>query len=105
MFAKGQVTVIPQQNLCNQWLVVLPNLTRGKLVSVTRNIVTCDVIKNVNDMRDYWKEVYGYILPEDFGAFYCNISFGQHFDKSGFTNEIYCYPREASKSKMGNNLL
>ena len=45
-------------------------------------------------MRLYWKNLYGYELPENFGEVYCNITFGKEI---GMGTDLFCYPIEVSK--------
>ena len=91
MFEDGKITQIPQQHLGNQWLHVLPKMTKGKLRFVSRQIIQSEHIQNHQDMRVYWKKTYGYELPANFGSVYCNITFGTD---SGMGPEIFCYPIE-----------
>ena len=97
MFENREIDVIPQQHLGNIWLNVLPRLTKGKLRSISRNLVTSQQIQSREDMRDYWMNLHGYKLPENFGKMYCNISFGTGADFGGLrNNDIFCYPIEVS---------
>ena len=91
MFDNGEIPIIPQQHLGNQWLHVLPKMTKGKLRSVSRQIIASQHIQNHEEMRLYWKMLYGYELPTNFGSVYCNITFGID---SGMGPEIFCYPIE-----------
>ena len=45
-------------------------------------------------MRDYWKSLYGYELPENFGEIYCNVTFGRN--DNTFGTDEFCYPIEVS---------
>ena len=91
MFENGEIPIIPQQHLGNQWLHVLPKMTKGKLRSLSRQIISSQHIQNHEDMRLYWKMLYGYELPTNFGSVYCNITFG---NDSGMGLELFCYPIE-----------
>ena len=44
-------------------------------------------------MRQYWKSLYGYELPENFGQVYCNVIFGSFHNSLGYSDE-FCYPIE-----------
>ena len=92
MFKNGEIDDIPKLHLGEQSLHVLPKMTKGKLVSVSRKITPCEWIKNHEDMRMYWKNTYGYELPSNFGQIFCNISFVRSIDNPGY--EVFCYPIE-----------
>jgi len=95
-FIKGEIHAISHHYIGISKLCVLPNLTMGRLLSVTRNIQQCKDISDWSSMKRYWKNLYGYRLPsvEAEGArFYCNIIFDQCYDLGRPTDKtIYCYP-------------
>jgi len=95
-YISGEINAITYHHLGIGRLCVLPNLTRGRLLSVTRYIQECSDIKDWPGMRRYWKNLYGYRLPaeEKEGAkFYCNIIFDQCSDFGRPADKtIFCYP-------------
>jgi len=95
-YVRGEINAISHHYIGVSRLCVLPNLTTGRLLSVTRRIQQCKDITNWASMKRYWKNLYGYRLPSDEanGAkFYCNIIFDQCYDLGRPTDKtIYCYP-------------
>ena len=92
MFLNNQIDDIPLQHLAIQYFYVLPRMTRGRLISVSKQITPCEWIKTKEDMRKYWKTTYGYELPITFGEIFCNIRFGNANIQNG--HEVFCYPIE-----------
>ena len=86
-----------------------------RLRSVTRFITTgLNGLRTRDDMRQYWKSLYGYELPDNFGQIYCNVTFGR--SDNPFGTDEFCYPieclrldepNEVSRSNvaMGENLV
>ena len=100
-FLKREIDDIPLVHLGeNSRLRVLPNLTEGKLLSISRHISKCEWIETKEDMELYWKNTYGYQLPDGFGDIYLNIRFSTNpLNPSAF--EVFCYPIEV-RSLWGN---
>ena len=46
-------------------------------------------------MRQYWKSLYGYELPDNFGQVYCNVTFGR--SDNIFGTDEFCYPIEVAE--------
>ena len=75
MFLRNEVNDISQIHIGNQWLHVLPRMTRARLRSISREITKCQPIQNLEEMKDYWKSIYGYELPKDSSQIFCNVTF------------------------------
>ena len=98
LFQKGEIDVIPSNHIYNQWLYVLPNMTRAKVRSISRHVVTSKLIQNQQDMKWYWDSLYGYVLPETFGQVYVNVTFG--VNSGTFANDLFCYPIEVTTKNI-----
>ena len=67
----------------------------SRLRSVTRYIPKGNHgLDTKEHMRDYWKSLYGYELPDNFGQIYCNVTFGRN--DNTFGTDEFCYPIEVS---------
>jgi len=95
-YVNGEINSITYHDLGVGRLCVLPNLTIGRLLSITRNIQQCKDITDWASMKRYWKNLYGYRLPadeKDGAKFYCNIVFDQGSDFGRPSDRtIFCYP-------------
>ena len=49
-------------------------------------------------MQQYWKSLYGYELPDNFGQIYCNVQFGR--SDNPFVMDEFCYPIECLRLSM-----
>ncbi|XP_022082271.1 uncharacterized protein LOC110974745 [Acanthaster planci] len=68
--------VIFEYSIDSKWCFVLPSLKKGKVVSISHNIPSTSPFKTYKEIRRYWKNAYGYRLPEsDVGVLYYNIYF------------------------------
>ncbi|CAK8674840.1 unnamed protein product [Clavelina lepadiformis] len=71
---------IPWCAINNAWCHVLPTMSRGELVGISRKVPAGDingnVLKDYAGLRRYWKSQYGYTVPEqgDKGLF-CSVYF------------------------------
>ncbi|XP_033117620.1 uncharacterized protein C18orf63-like [Anneissia japonica] len=75
-FSKSKYYVIQEFSIDDKWCHVLPSMKLGKVVNITRSIPDTSPFKSYKDIRRYWKNTYGYRLPEDEeGTIYCNIHF------------------------------
>ncbi|KAJ8042511.1 hypothetical protein HOLleu_13580 [Holothuria leucospilota] len=86
-FQRKTSQTIPEFSIEEKWSHVLPSLKKGKVVSVTHTIPHTSPFKKYKDIRRYWKNAYGYRLPEnDTGIYFFNI----HFPMIG--SNIFTYP-------------
>lgn len=95
-FATGQIDKISGSHFAAKHLTALPNLGRGRLMSITKELIKSEDIRNYADMRRYWKNRYGYRLPKEEAdvSFYCNLVFNG-FIPEGCDSSLdlqYCYP-------------
>ncbi|XP_071959422.1 uncharacterized protein C18orf63-like [Antedon mediterranea] len=68
--------VIQEFSIDDKWCHVLPSMKKGKLVNISRYIPETSPFKSFKDIKRYWKNTYGYRLPEDEAkTVYCNIHF------------------------------
>ncbi|XP_072052020.1 uncharacterized protein [Amphiura filiformis] len=86
-FFASTSNIIPEYAIEDKWCHILPSLKKGKLVSVTHQIPAVSPFKTYKDIRRYWKNAYGYRLPEsDTGIIYYNIYF------PAIGNTLFTYP-------------
>ena len=70
----------PRSELCARSVLVLPKLTRGSLVSITKQLPAGSRFQEWATMKRYWKNMYGYRLEHEDGSeptVYYNVSFGR----------------------------
>ncbi|CAG5120748.1 unnamed protein product [Candidula unifasciata] len=71
--------------LADCWCHVLPSMKRGRIISVSLNISRQSPFTCYRDLQRYWKNMYGYRLPDtDEDILYCQVCFlpsggGKHF--------------------------
>ena len=69
----------PRSELYARSVLVLPKLTRGSLVSITKQLPAGSRFQEWAAMKRYWKNMYGYRLEHEDGSeptVYYNVSFG-----------------------------
>ncbi|XP_022236327.1 uncharacterized protein C18orf63-like [Limulus polyphemus] len=55
---------------------ILPSMKRGQLVSISKDVPHYSPFQGYRDIKKYWKNMYGYRLPEEQnGLFYVNVEF------------------------------
>ncbi|ELT91567.1 hypothetical protein CAPTEDRAFT_198419 [Capitella teleta] len=68
--------IIPEYSIQNKWCHILPSMKKGQIVSISRSIPTNSPFKFYKDVKKYWKNTYGYRLPEtDENVFYFQVYF------------------------------
>jgi len=79
-------SALTEQNFGYQNVIVLPRLSRAKLVSVTKKLPEDSKFTSWSAMKRYWKNMYGYRLGDDDEepVVYYNVSF--------FNNPPMTYP-------------
>ncbi|PIK50053.1 hypothetical protein BSL78_13062 [Apostichopus japonicus] len=86
-FQTNRLQTIPEFAIQEKWSHVLPSMKKGKVISVTHSIPLSSPFKRYKEMRRYWKNAYGYRLPEEEDdMFYFNV----HFPMIG--NNVFTYP-------------
>ncbi|KYN08501.1 hypothetical protein ALC62_00485 [Cyphomyrmex costatus] len=66
---------------------VLPSLKMATVLSISKEIKERHLFKNYEDMRTYWKNMHGYVLPDHKeGLLFYNIKFLY------FKSHVYLYP-------------
>ena len=73
---------------------VLPNLTRAYIHSITREPLRSSPLRDHSAVREYWKSVHGYQLPQE-GTSYVNVSF-QSRSSHSLTYPLPCVITENS---------
>ena len=79
--------VITNSTFGNQYVVVLPRLSKARLISVTKKPQADSKMSEWSGMKRYWKNMYGYRLDTEDGSqpvVYYNVSF--------YNNNTLTYP-------------
>ncbi|CAB3408726.1 unnamed protein product [Caenorhabditis bovis] len=58
-----------------RWVTCLPNLGKGRIVKMYRQIPESSPFQNYTQMKSYWKNTYGYILPANPPDTYYDVVF------------------------------
>lgn len=86
-FQKGEVQCITSASMGLGSVHVLPNLTQGQIVSITKHHLKSGEIDDWKDMRRYWKNMYGIRMREEREPeFFVNVKFGAK------RSQIFSYP-------------
>ncbi|XP_071784966.1 uncharacterized protein [Asterias amurensis] len=93
-FFQSNNNVILEYSIENKWCYVLPSLKKGKVVSISHEIPATSPFKTYKDIRRYWKNAYGYRLPDSSaGVMYYNIYFPA-IGPTLFTYPEYCIRKQ-----------
>ncbi|ESO00684.1 hypothetical protein HELRODRAFT_175667 [Helobdella robusta] len=77
--------ITPQLINC-KWCFVLPSLKKGKVCSIHKSFPLNDCFKCYRELKIFWRDIYGYVLPEnESDVFFVKVGFG-------FTDEMFLYP-------------
>ncbi|KAM6412979.1 uncharacterized protein C18orf63 homolog [Pluvialis apricaria] len=113
LFDSNENTVIHQHSILSNWCYVLPSMKMGQIVNISHVIPPESPFRSYKEFQMHWKNLYGYILPEDLEE--TKIYFSVYFKPIGerfFTYPLSCirsqpvqyFPRTDSESVL-NSLL
>uniref|UniRef100_UPI00358E52DB uncharacterized protein C18orf63 homolog n=1 Tax=Myxine glutinosa TaxID=7769 RepID=UPI00358E52DB len=76
-FKHSQDASIPYHAIASRWNYILPSMKKGEIVSVTHKLPADSDLHSYLDIKKYWRNLYGYILPDlpEQHIIYCNIYF------------------------------
>ncbi|KAG1682943.1 hypothetical protein GQR58_010474 [Nymphon striatum] len=83
----NQFQTITANKIPQKWCHILPTLKKGELSTITTYVPQSSPFKDYTQIRRYWKNSYGYRLPETPPQIYYNINFRMISDK------IFTYPQ------------
>uniref|UniRef100_A0A8C4WJM0 DUF4708 domain-containing protein n=1 Tax=Gopherus evgoodei TaxID=1825980 RepID=A0A8C4WJM0_9SAUR len=77
IFDNNNNTVIQRHSILSNWCYVLPSMKMGQIISISHIIPPESPFHSYKDFQMHWKNLYGYILPEDHGEtkIYCSVYF------------------------------
>ncbi|XP_071502745.1 uncharacterized protein C18orf63-like [Diadema antillarum] len=87
-------SVISEYFIGDRFCFVLPSMKKGRVVSLMHNLPASSPFKTYSDLRRYWKNTYGYRLPESGeGLVYLEIFF------PAIRNTLFTYPEFCIRMK------
>ncbi|XP_009979114.1 PREDICTED: uncharacterized protein C18orf63 homolog, partial [Tauraco erythrolophus] len=111
LFDSNENTVIHQHSILSNWCYVLPSMKMGQIINISHIIPPESPFCSYKELQMHWKNLYGYILPEDLEEkkIYFNVYFkpiGERF----FTYPLSCirsqpvqyFPRTNSESVLNS---
>ncbi|KAM7123846.1 uncharacterized protein C18orf63 homolog [Ciconia maguari] len=113
LFDSSENTVIHQHSILSNWCYVLPSMKMGQIINISHVIPTESPFRSYKEFQMHWKNLYGYILPEDLEE--TKIYFSVYFKPLGerfFTYPLSCirsqpvqyFPRTDSESVLNSFL-
>ncbi|KAM9302548.1 uncharacterized protein C18orf63 homolog [Morus bassanus] len=113
LFESSESTVIHQHSILSNWCYVLPSMKMGQIINISHIIPPESPLRSYKEFQMHWKNLYGYILPEDLEE--TKIYFSVYFKPIGercFTYPLSCirsqpvqyFPRTNSESVLNSFL-
>ncbi|XP_031444892.1 uncharacterized protein C18orf63 homolog isoform X2 [Phasianus colchicus] len=65
LFESDEKTVIDSHSILTNWCYVLPSMKMGQIINISRRIPPESPFHSYEEFQMHWKNLYGYILPED----------------------------------------
>ncbi|KAJ7338629.1 hypothetical protein JRQ81_012531 [Phrynocephalus forsythii] len=84
--------VIEKCSILSNWCYVLPSMKMGQIINISHVIPSDSVFESYSDLKLYWENLYGYVLPKD-PQIYCNI----YFKLIG--EQLFTYPFSCIRSR------
>ncbi|XP_010116500.1 PREDICTED: uncharacterized protein C18orf63 homolog, partial [Chlamydotis macqueenii] len=113
LFDSNENAVIHQHSILSNWCYVLPSMKMGQITNISHIIPPESPFRSYKEFQMHWKNLYGYILPEDLEEtkIYLSVYFkpiGERF----FTYPLSCirsqpvqyFPRTDSESVLDSFL-
>ncbi|XP_009695912.1 PREDICTED: uncharacterized protein C18orf63 homolog, partial [Cariama cristata] len=113
LFDSNDNAVIHQHSILSNWCYVLPSMKMGQIINISHIIPPESPFRSYEEFQMHWKNLYGYILPEDLEE--TKIYFSVYFKPIGerfFTYPLSCvrsqpvqyFPRTDSESVLNSFL-
>ncbi|KAM9024757.1 uncharacterized protein C18orf63 homolog [Ara ararauna] len=95
LFHNNENTVIHQHYILSNWCYVLPSLKMGQIINISHIIPPESPFRSYKELQMHWKNLYGYILPEDLKE--TKIYFSVYFKPIG--ERFFTYPLSCIRSQ------
>ncbi|KAM6142993.1 uncharacterized protein C18orf63 homolog [Phoenicopterus ruber ruber] len=95
VFDNNENTVIHQHSILSNWCYVLPSMKMGQIINISHIIPPESPFRSYKEFQVHWKNLYGYILPEDLEE--TKIYFSIYFKPIG--ERFFTYPLSCIRSQ------
>ncbi|XP_009884197.1 PREDICTED: uncharacterized protein C18orf63 homolog [Charadrius vociferus] len=95
LFDSNENTVIHQHSILSNWCYVLPSMKMGQIINISHIIPPESPFRSYKEFQMHWKNLYGYILPEDLEE--TKIYFSVYFKPIG--ERFFTYPLSCIRSQ------
>ncbi|XP_049686247.1 uncharacterized protein C18orf63 homolog [Accipiter gentilis] len=95
LFDSNENTVIHQHSILSNWCYVLPSMKMGQIINISHIIPPESPFRSYKEFQIHWKNLYGYILPEDLEE--TKIYFSVYFKPIG--ERFFTYPLSCIRSQ------
>ncbi|KAM9575764.1 uncharacterized protein C18orf63 homolog isoform 2-T2 [Guaruba guarouba] len=95
LFHNNENTVIHQHYILSNWCYVLPSMKMGQIINISHIIPPESPFRSYKELQMHWKNLYGYILPEDLKE--TKIYFSVYFKPIG--ERFFTYPLSCIRSQ------
>ncbi|XP_042654074.1 uncharacterized protein C18orf63 homolog isoform X2 [Tyto alba] len=95
LFDSNENTVIHQHSILSNWCYVLPSMKMGQIINISHIIPPESPFRSYEEFQLHWKNLYGYILPEDLEE--TKIYFSVYFKPIG--ERFFTYPLSCIRSQ------
>ncbi|XP_010222905.1 PREDICTED: uncharacterized protein C18orf63 homolog [Tinamus guttatus] len=95
IFDSNENTVVDRHSILSNWCYVLPSMKMGQVISISHTIPPESPFHTYKDFQMHWKNLYGYILPENSEETktYCSV----YFKPIG--ERLFTYPLSCIRSQ------
>ncbi|KAM8810413.1 uncharacterized protein C18orf63 homolog [Eudromia elegans] len=95
IFESNENAVIDRHSILSNWCYVLPSMKMGQIISISHIIPPESPFHSYKDFQMHWKNLYGYILPENSEGTktYCSV----YFKPIG--ERLFTYPLSCIRSE------
>ncbi|XP_070798526.1 uncharacterized protein C18orf63 homolog [Pituophis catenifer annectens] len=91
-FNNDTTAVISEYSILSNWCYVLPSMKMGQIMSISHLIPPDSPFHSYSDLQLHWKNLYGYLLPEDSQTY-----FSIYFKLIG--EQFFTYPSSCIRSQ------
>ncbi|XP_010706992.1 uncharacterized protein C18orf63 homolog [Meleagris gallopavo] len=95
LFESNENTVIDSHSILTNWCYVLPSMKMGQIINISRRIPPESPFHSYEEFQMHWKNLYGYILPEDIDE--KEIYLSVYFKPIG--ERLFTYPLRCIRSQ------
>ncbi|KAM6283392.1 uncharacterized protein C18orf63 homolog isoform 4-T5 [Porphyrio hochstetteri] len=95
MFDSNENAVIHQHSILSNWCYVLPSMKMGQIINISHIIPPESPFHSYKEFQMHWKNLYGYILPEDLEE--TKTYFSVYFKPVG--ERLFTYPSSCIRSQ------